>query len=84
MSAKPKKVKKPISSAAFEKLVDEGADLSEHLDVGRAVWKVNVDFPTWMVKALDKEADRLSVPRQALIKMWIDEKLKEADIKKAT
>jgi len=36
---------------------------------------VNVDFPAWMVRAIDKEAVRLGVTRQSLIKMWIAEKL---------
>ncbi len=36
---------------------------------------MNVDFPAWMVRYLDKEAGRLGVPRQSLIKMWIAEKL---------
>ena len=37
--------------------------------------RVNVDFPRWMVESLDKEADRLSVTRQSLIKIWIAERL---------
>ncbi len=36
---------------------------------------VNVDFPAWMVESLDREADRLGVTRQSLIKMWIAERL---------
>ncbi len=37
--------------------------------------RVNVDFPAWMVRELDKEAGRLGVTRQSLIKMWIAAKL---------
>ena len=40
--------------------------------------KVNVDFPAWVVFALDREADRLGVPRQSLIKVWIVERLEKA------
>ncbi len=36
---------------------------------------LNVDLPVWMVSRLDKEAKRLGVPRQSLIKVWIAEKL---------
>jgi hypothetical protein len=36
---------------------------------------VNVDFPVWMIAALDREATRLGVTRQSLIKVWIAEKL---------
>lgn len=37
--------------------------------------RVNVDFPSWMVQSLDKEANRLGVTRQSLIKMWVADKL---------
>jgi len=40
--------------------------------------KANVDFPAWVVKDLDKEADRLGVARQSLIKVWIVERLEQA------
>ena len=36
---------------------------------------VNVDFPLWMLQSLDKEAGRLGVPRQSLIKVWLAERL---------
>ena len=39
---------------------------------------MNVDFPTWMIRLLDKEAQRLGVPRQAIIKIWIGERLEKA------
>jgi hypothetical protein len=39
--------------------------------------RVNVDFPTWMVLAMDEEAMRLGVPRQSIIKTWIAEKIEE-------
>ena len=39
--------------------------------------RVNVDFPVWMIHSLDKEAKRLGVPRQSIIKIWIAERLKE-------
>ena len=42
--------------------------------------KVNVDFPAWVVSALDREADRLGVPRQSLIKVWIAERLEHAGV----
>lgn len=37
--------------------------------------RVNVDFPAWVVEGLDRQASRLGVTRQSLIKMWIAEKL---------
>ncbi len=39
--------------------------------------KVNVDFPAWVVAALDEEADRIGIARQALIKLWIVERLEQ-------
>ncbi len=60
---------------------DAGEDVSGALDVAKA-WRpnqapkrVNVDFPTWMVESLDKEANRLGVTRQSIIKFWISERL---------
>lgn len=56
-------------------------DLSAHLHNPRAVpagvapQKVNVDFPAWVVAALDREAQRIGIARQALIKVWIVERL---------
>ncbi|MEO0454304.1 MAG: CopG family transcriptional regulator, partial [Verrucomicrobiota bacterium] len=50
-------------------------DLSKGVRPGHAAKRVNVDFPDWMVSRLDHEADRLGVPRQSLIKIWIAERL---------
>ena len=61
----------------LDKKFDEGADITKHLDLSKAhrpkreQKRVNVDFPVWMIHSLDKEAKRLGVPRQSLIKMLI-------------
>jgi hypothetical protein len=61
----------------LDKRFDAGESIIDHLDLagrsrpGREQKRVNVDFPTWMVEALDREASRLGVPRQSLIKMLI-------------
>jgi hypothetical protein len=39
---------------------------------------VNVDFPVWMIQQVDKEARRLGVPRQSIIKVWVAERLQKA------
>lgn len=60
---------------------DAGGDMEGYFDFGhpefpnREVRRVNVDFPTWMVTALDNEAARIGVNRQAVIKMWVSERL---------
>lgn len=65
----------------LDKLFDSGSDISKYLDLARAKRtneepkRVNVDFPAWMIHSLDKEADRLGVTRQSIIKVWISERL---------
>ena len=43
--------------------------------INEAPRRVNVDFPEWMIHSLDKEASRLGVTRQSIIKVWISERL---------
>lgn len=75
------KTEKTITTEEFDEKFDNGEDVSEYLDWSKArrpnqeARRVNVDFPAWMVRDLDKEAGRLGVTRQSLIKMWIAEKL---------
>ncbi len=57
-----------------EKIVDQ-LDLSHARRIGTDAKRVNVDFPAWMVDSLDREARRLGVTRQSLIKLWLAEKL---------
>jgi hypothetical protein len=65
----------------FEQKFDAGEDMSDHIDWSKArrpnveTKRVNVDFPTWVVESLDQQAQRLGVTRQALIKLWIAERL---------
>ena len=74
-----KKRVKSITAEEFDRLADSGGDITPYLDMKNAVWvnayRVNVDFPAWMVKALDQEAKKLNVSRQAVIKMWINDRL---------
>lgn len=77
-SPKQKKVK-PLTAAEFDAKAERGEDLYDYFDFSKAtvvrVKRVNVDFPQWMVEALDHEATKLNVSRQAVIKMWIRERL---------
>ena len=65
----------------FEKKFDEGVDITASLDLTKAKRvlqeqrRVNVDFPTWMIESLDREADKLGVTRQSIIKVWQAERL---------
>ncbi|HUT02544.1 MAG TPA: CopG family antitoxin [bacterium] len=68
----------------LDKRFDEGKDVSEYLDLSKArrpgqeQKRVNVDFPIWMIRLLDKEAKRLGVTRQSVIKIWLAERLEKA------
>ena len=75
---------KAIKAKEIEKKFDEGEDISKYLDFSKArrpeqeQKRVNVDFPIWMINLLDKEARRLGVPRQSIIKVWVAERLEKA------
>ena len=76
-------VKNIFSTKELDKKFDAGEDISEFLDLsksrrpGQEQKRVNVDFPVWMIHSLDKEAKRLGVPRQSIIKIWIAERLQK-------
>jgi hypothetical protein len=67
----------------FDKKFDESKDIIEHLDISKAKRpnqeqkRVNVDFPLWMIDLLDREAKRLGVPRQSIIKIWVADRLEK-------
>lgn len=73
--------KKSISAEEFDRRFDAGESIIDYLDLDSAVRphqqpkRVNVDFPVWMVNALDREAKRLGVTRQSVIKVWLAERL---------
>ena len=72
-----------MKAKELDKKFDDGEDVSKLLDFNRAkrtnqeARRVNVDFPSWMIHSLDKEADRLGVTRQSIIKVWISERLQK-------
>jgi len=73
-----------MKAKELDRKFDEGKDISEFLDLSQArranqeQKRVNVDFPVWMIHLLDREAKRLGVPRQSIIKIWIAERLQKA------
>ena len=72
-----------MKASEFDKKFDNGEDITEFLDVsaarrpGHEHRRVNVDFPVWMIEALDREAQRLGVTRQSIVKVWIAERLEK-------
>jgi len=67
----------------LDKKFDGGEDITRHLKLseakrrGQDQKRVNVDFPVWMIHSLDKQAHRLGVPRQSVIKLWVAERLEK-------
>ncbi|MBI9110093.1 type II toxin-antitoxin system BrnA family antitoxin [Maridesulfovibrio ferrireducens] len=66
-----------MKAKEFDEAFESDQDITEQLDLSKAtrpnkdIKRVNVDFPAWMIIALDREAKRLGVNRQAVIKTWI-------------
>ena len=73
-----------MKAKEFDEKSDRGEeDITQYLDTSKArrakteQKRVNVDFPTWVIEALDKEANRVGVTRQSIIKVWIAERLQQ-------
>jgi hypothetical protein len=70
-----------MKASDFDRKFDDGGDITADLDLpklrrpAQEQRRVNVDFPVWMIESLDREARRLGVTRQSVIKVWIAEKL---------
>ncbi len=73
-----------MKARELDQKFDEGEDIAKYLDLSKArrpgqeLKRVNMDFPLWMINLLDKEARRLGVPRQSIIKVWVAERLEKA------
>ena len=74
-----------MKASHFDKKFDDGSeDIVDDLDLstisrpGREQRRVNVDLPLWMVESLDREARRIGVTRQSIIKVWLAERLEKA------
>ena len=73
-----------MKAKEFENTFDEGDSVFDALDLSKAKRvlqgqkRVNVDFPAWMIESLDKEANRVGVTRQSIIKIWLAERLVKA------
>jgi hypothetical protein len=74
-------MKTKMKAKTFDRKFDAGESIIDQLDVGKArrvgteAKRVNVDFPAWMVQSIDREARRLGVTRQSLIKLWLADRL---------
>lgn len=78
-----------MKAKTFDRKFDEGNNITGSLDLAKAKRplqeqrRVNVDFPTWMIERLDKEARRVGVTRQSIIKIWLSERLEQAAYNKS-
>ena len=72
-----------MKAKELDEIFDSGEDITSHLDLstkrrpGLKQRRVNVDFPDWIIESLDREASRIGVTRQSIIKVWIAERIKE-------
>ncbi|MCX6286229.1 MAG: CopG family antitoxin [Bacteroidetes bacterium] len=72
-----------MKAEELDEKFNQGEDITEYLDLEKAERpgllpkRVSVDFPDWMIKELDREAERLGITRQSIIKYWIAEKLQK-------
>ncbi|MBI1869624.1 MAG: CopG family transcriptional regulator [Chlamydiae bacterium] len=69
-----------MTTKEFDRKFNEGEDVSQFLDAKKAIvtkqiHRVNVDFPSYLLKRLDEEARKMGVARTALIKVWLAERL---------
>jgi hypothetical protein len=77
-----------MKAKKFDADFDSDKDITGLLDLAnarrplQAQKRVNVDFPIWMIESLDKEASRLGVTRQSIIKVWLAERLEQSATKK--
>ena len=70
-----------MKAKKFEQQFDAGVAITATLDLSKArrvqleQRRVNVDFPAWMIDSLDREASKLGVTRQSVVKVWLAERL---------
>lgn len=70
-----------MKTKELDKKFNDGEDITKYLDMSKArrpeqeQKRVNIDFPLWVIHSLDKEAKRLGVPRQSVVKVWVAERL---------
>jgi len=73
-----------MKAEEFDKQFDDDQNISDQLDLTKArrplqeQRRVNIDFPVWMIASLDKEAKKLGVTRQSIVKVWLSERLQAA------
>ncbi|MBT0588174.1 type II toxin-antitoxin system BrnA family antitoxin [Alteromonas oceanisediminis] len=73
-----------MKAKSFEDKFENGDEILQHLDLSKAKRpmqkqkRINVDIPEWMIDSLDREAGRVGVTRQSIIKVWLAERLEQS------
>ena len=73
-----------MKASEFDRKFDNGENVLANLDISKArrpdeaIQSFSLDFPKWRVVSLDREARRLGVSRQSIIKMWLAERLRRS------
>ena len=68
-----------MKATKFDEEFDNGESIIDYLDLKNIrkpnleLKRINIDIPVWIVESLDKEAKRIGISRQAIIKMWLAE-----------
>ena len=71
-----------ITAEELDRRFDDGEDITEFLNLDQAFRpnlkqrRVNLDLPNWMIASLDREAKRVGVTRQSIMKVWMSERIK--------
>jgi len=72
-----------MKAEELDQLFDEGEDITPYLDLStlkRPAYqqkKISIRFPEWIIHSLDREAEKIGVTRQTIIKTWIAERLQQ-------
>ena len=75
-----------MKAKTFDQQFDEGDDITAFLELSKArrvlyaQKRVNVDFPLWMFESLDREAEKIGITRQSIIKVWLAERLEHLPV----
>ncbi|MHB1757369.1 MAG: type II toxin-antitoxin system BrnA family antitoxin [Leptospirillum sp.] len=75
-----------MKAKTFDQQFDEGDDITAFLELSKArrvlqaQKRVNVDFPLWMIESLDREAGKIGITRQSIIKVWLAERLEQLPV----
>ena len=72
------------NSTEFDRRFDSGEDIHDLIDISRATVihhgekvRIILDIAEWLVKDIDDISQQIGVDREALIKVWLHERIKQ-------